>query len=49
MAKEKKITFRPPEKLYDKIKRAAERERRSTNQWLVLHFEEFFKPKKRNG
>jgi predicted HicB family RNase H-like nuclease len=39
----KKFTFRIPPKLYKKLKRAADKERRSLNQWLVLHFEEFFK------
>lgn len=44
---EKKFTFRVPVKLYNKIKRSADRERRSMNQWMILHFEEFFQPPKR--
>lgn len=40
---EKRFTFRVPLKLYKKIKRAAEKERRSINRWLVVHIEEALK------
>lgn len=41
----KQLGFRVPAHLHKKIRAAAEKEQRSINQWLILHFEAYFQPK----
>jgi predicted HicB family RNase H-like nuclease len=46
---EKRFTFRVPLKLYKKIKRAAEKEHRPLNQWLIVHLKDLLKQPVRYG